>query len=283
MKRLVRFFANKKNEEFLRKYDESLKKVYEEKVEAEKQDLEQALPKPVEETIPELKKEQKEVSIFGESEEEETTPFFLEDTSKVQYIYSPSKSLEFDQEGYTPIFESPSASKLRYCWRTFLPVGVATYMSLHPNVYGTLGIALAWSLPLLIYSRGLMVKSILLHQDGKHLKVRYKRFRFLPVREKVIDVKDFKEPSGNAFMFWSLYEMPDDLFTYIESQKMTQITFAKKWSLWSFFVLPKNAKTVNREVLVNALNGIYIDTENITEEEDLQNRYFVLYNKETKP
>ena len=72
-----------------------------------------------------------------------------------------------------------------------------------------------------------MVDKIFIHKDGKHAKFLYKRFKFFGLKEKVLDVSHFKEPAGDAFMIWSLYEFPDDLKTFSENEAVKRIAFAK--------------------------------------------------------
>ena len=66
---------------------------------------------------------------------------------------------------------------------------------------------------------------------------------------------------------------------------MTEITYAKKvkdFKLWEFvgkfFIIPRSPSIIEKELLVNVLNGIYIDTMNEAEG-DIEDRYFVFGDK----
>ena len=74
---------------------------------------------------------------------------------------------------------------------------------------------------------------------------------------------------------WNVYEFPDDLKTFSENELITRNAFAKFFSRWSFYLLPRHPEEINREALVNMLNGIYIDTERLGGEE-LKSRYYIL-------
>ena len=80
-------------------------------------------------------------------------------------------------------------------------------------------------------------------------------------------------------MFWSVYEFPDDLQTYMAADKLQRVAFAKKIGRWQFLLLPRWSKFVNREVLVNVLNGVFIETTK-TSTDRFEERYLVLYSKE---
>lgn len=223
-------------------------------------------------------------SAYGPSDEEDTPAFFLEDLKDYQYIYTPKVALDFADSDFCMIFQAKSRyffypSKLRYSWKIIFPVFLSVAITFQAAAHATAVIVFSWALPLVILTRALMVKQIFLHKDGKKIKVLCKRFKFGRTLEKTINIKDFKEPSGDAFLIWSLYEFPDDLKTFNENPNIERIAFAKYWGWWSFFVLPKHPEIINREVLVNALNGIYIDTKQ-TGGEDLKSRYFILEKKQ---
>ncbi|CAG9310434.1 unnamed protein product [Blepharisma stoltei] len=281
--RLIRRFSDKlpvpktfEEEELAAK-----EKIYAERIEDEKLNWEIIFPSvPKENSLrPEYKDDLP--SLFGKSDEEDTTAFFLEDTKEVQYIYSPGKALEFDENGLALIFDSSSRfywpEKLKYGWRVSVLALFGLGIAIQPFAYSNIHIFLGLSLPFIALSRCLIVDKIFLTKDGKQIKVNYRRFKFLP-RTKTIDISSFKEPKGDAFIIWDVYEFPDDLKTYNETSSMERIAFAKYISWWSFLMLPKKPKYVNREVLINALNGIFIDPQQQGKEE-IEQRYFVLYKK----
>lgn len=275
-----RRFSNspKPLEDYKEKEQAALQEVKDEKLEDSKRQWDLWFP---EQKKIEIKREiPTYISKFGPSDEEDTAAFFLSDLSTYQYIYTPKSALEFDINGFSLVYQAPSRSifaphKLRYCWKIIFPVLFSIGLTFQPIVHSNISIILSWCLPLLLLTQGLMVEKIFLNQDGKTVKFVYKRFKFLPLKEKVFDVSTFKEPSGDAFIFWSLYEFPDDLKTFNENAAVERIGFGKNINWWSFFVLPKGALQINREVLINVMNGIYIDTKELGGE-DLKSRYFIL-------
>lgn len=281
---ILRMFADKlpaTKEELVDKERNALREIQDEDLEREKRKLQVFFPDPSE------KLEKKSIpqypSSFGKSDEEEIEPFFIDDLHDFQYIYTPKDSLSFDQDGYCIIYQSPkqyffTPLKLKYCWKLIFPILFSIGITVQASTHSTLGILLSWSFPLIMYTKGLIVNSIKLNKDGKTLRISYKRFRFYKAQETQISVESFKEPSGNSFIVWSLYEFPDDLKTFLETESIKRVNFAKYWGNWSFFILPRNAEIINREILVNTLNGIFVDTENLGGE-DLKSRYLILHPK----
>lgn len=273
----IRFFS--KIEKFKEKQDKALRELYERECEVEKQKLDHILP--YSGTPQEVSEAPSPppLPIFGESSEEEPAPFFLEDVNSTQYIYSPSAPLSFNEEGYSKIFQKApglfNSLKLKYCWKLLLPLAVAGTVTLQPFIYGYSAILLSWLYPVLLYTRGRVATSIWLHNSGTKLKVEYS------FTSQELLISKLPPPSGNLFLFWSLYEFPDDLCTYASNHKLERVAFAKKINRWKFFILTREPQYVNREVLVNALNGIYIDvlTASSLPSENLQDRYQVLSSK----
>ena len=265
-------------EEYKQKEPEALQEIHNEKEEESKKEWDLWFPDP--NKIVTKRELPSYVSNYGKSDEEDTPAFFLEDLSAFQYIYTPKHPLEFDSDGFAPVFQATPKyffmpNKLQYCWKIVLPVLFSLGISLQPMVHSTLSIVFSWCIPAIIMSRALMVDKIMINQDGRTAKFVYKRFKFMPLREKLVDVSTFKEPTGDAFIIWSVYEFPDDLKTFNENPAVARIAFGKYINWWSFFLMPKFPTQINREVLVNLLNGIYIDTKQ-TGGEDLQSRYYIL-------
>ena len=280
----VRHFSDKlpsKANELFEREQQALKEVKSEDLEAERKVFKEYFPDPNQ--VIERKQTPQYPSNFGQTDEEEIEPFFIDDLKDFQYSYSPKSSLIFDESGYALIYQAKKRSfflplKLKYCWKLIIPVMFNTITTIQGYFHLKIILALAWAFPFLMYSKALVVKSIHLNKDGKTLKVVYKRFKFARQKEAVVSIESFKEPAGDSFIVWSLYEFPDDLKTFIETENVERISFAKYWGSWSFFLLPNRPEAVNREVLVNALNGIFIDTEKVGGEE-ISSRYSILFAK----
>ena len=271
----------KQSEDFKQKEEQAMQEIQDEKLEENKNRLNIWFPDPDKQIV--RKEVPSYVSQYGQSEEEDTPAFFLEDLKNYQYIYTPKQSLIFDDQGYSLVFQTNyprffMPHKLKYCWKLIFPIFFSLGVTFQTTAHTNLSMLLSWVIPFAILSRALMVDKIFIHKDGKHAKFLYKRFKFFGLKEKVLDVSHFKEPAGDAFMIWSLYEFPDDLKTFSENEAVKRIAFAKYLTWWSFFLLPKFPKEVNREVLINMLNGIYIDTEHLGGD-DLKSRYLILNEK----
>jgi hypothetical protein len=264
-------------ESLKKKEQDVLQEIHDEKLEKDKAHWEILFPDPdkiaIKKEIPEYP------SAFGPSDDEETPAYFIEDLSSFQYIYTPKNSISFDQDGLALVYKAKKTNfllpyKLTHCWKIVFPVLFSIGVTMQPSHHTTPSILLSWCIPLAILTRALIVDKIYLCKDGKTAKFVYKRFKFLPKREKIINLNKFKEPKGDSFFIWSVYEFPDDLKTFNENPNVSRISFAKYISWWSFFLLPKNPAEINREVLINILNGIYIDTTQ-TGGEDLKSRYYI--------
>jgi hypothetical protein len=282
---LFRRFTNLtpgKNDSLTAKEKEAkaIQEVYDEETEKSKKELDIWFPDP--NTTIERQKFPEYPSNYGKSDEEDTPAFFLDDLKDFQYIYTPKQKLEFDENGFSLIYKSQKNSifwpfKLTYCWKLIYPVIFSLGITLHAQFHTNLAILLSWSIPFILYTKALKVKEIYLKDDGKTLKIVYKRFRFWPSKSKIIDVSRFKEPSGDSFIVWSVYEFPDDLKTFNENEAIARISFAKYLNFWDFFLLPAKPAEINREVLINVLNGIFIDFAHAGDSaEDLKSRYFIL-------
>lgn len=271
----------KDKQDLIEKELEALKEIHDEETERDKMKLKEFFPDPNEKL--ERVNVPKYISSFGQSDEEEIEPFFIDDLNEFQYLYTPKDGLVFDEDGYAVIYKSKKQSifktfKLKYCWKLVVPILFSIGLTFQATTHSTLGILLSWSFPFIMYTKGLIVNTIKLNKDGKSIKISYKRFRFWRTKEVELSISNFKEPSGNSFIIWSLYEFPDDLKTFSETESVKRITFAKYWGDWSFFILPNNAEILNREILVNTLNGIFVDTENLGGE-DFKSRYLILHPK----
>lgn len=216
----------------------------------------------------------KPTSVFGLSDEEDREPFFLEGSQ--QYIYTPSQKLAFEDD-YALIFKSSSrlwhVEKLSVCRKIFGLYGIAGFVAMQPFFYSLPTIMLSIIAPQVILSRGLLLDRIWLHKSGGKLRLTYRRFKFGFASTVEVDVSEMKEPSGDKFGLWNLYEFPDDLRTYMESEGLLKWGYAKRlkgW--WSFLILKGKPTDVNREILVNVLNGVKIDTE-ASSEDPLEMRY----------
>jgi hypothetical protein len=279
-----RYFSDKfpsKPNEIVEKEQEAIKELKKEDLEVERKDFKEYFPNPNQ--IVERKHVPQYISSFGKSDEEEIEPFFIEDLNEFQYSYTPLKELIFDESGYALIYQAKKRSfllpfKLKYCWKLIFPLIFNIIITLQGFVHNFFGIILAWTFPFVMYSKGLVVRSIKLNQDGKTLKVTYKRFKFSREKEVTVSIDTFKEPSGDSFIIWSLYEFPDDLKTFMETENIERVTFAKYWGNWSFFMITREPEIINREILVNAMNGIFIDTSKLGGEE-LSSRYSILHSK----
>lgn len=271
----------KEKQALIEKEMEALKEIHDEETEMEKNKLKPFFPDPNEKL--ERVNVPKYISNFGQSDEEDIEPFFIDDLNEFQYVYTPKNPLVFDEEGYAVIYQSKKRNifkplKLKYCWKLIFPILFSIGITIQATTHSAIGIFLSWSFPFLMYTKGLIVNTIKLNKDGKSIKISYKRFRFWRTKEVELSISDFKEPSGNSFIIWSLYEFPDDLKTFAENESINRITFAKYWGNWSFFILPNNSEILNREILVNILNGVFVDTENLGGEE-LKSRYLILHPK----
>lgn len=280
----VRYFSDKlpsKGSDLFDKELDVLKQVKSEENEDQYKVFKDYFPDPNQ--LVERKQTPQYPSSFGQTDEEDIEPFFIDDLKDFQYSYSPTSSLVFDESGYALIYQAKKRSfflplKLKYCWKLIFPIIFNTITTIQGYFHMKIALILGWAFPFLMYSKALVVKSIHLNKDGKTLKIVYKRFKFARAKEAIVDVQTFKEPAGDSFIVWSLYEFPDDLKTFMETENVKRISFAKYWGSWSFFLLPREPEVINREVLVNALNGIFIDTEKVGGEE-ISSRYSILFTK----
>lgn len=218
-------------------------------------------------------------SIFGESSEAEPEPFFLEDIENTAYIYRPTHKLEFDAEGWCVIYSARRKllypEKLVYCRKVGFLYLLSLYFISQPFIYSWFTIVGSIVVPSLITLRGCLIDKMWLHQDGKTVKVKYRRWKLIPFSSK-ISIDSFKDPTGDKFGVWNLYEFPDDLKTYVERDRLQSLGFSKRIKKWfSFLIFPSYPEYVNREVLVNVLNRIQIDTET-QGGESIESRYFTL-------
>mmetsp|Transcript_1762 Transcript_1762/g.3787 ORF Transcript_1762/g.3787 Transcript_1762/m.3787 type:complete len:248 (+) Transcript_1762:1481-2224(+) len=216
----------------------------------------------------------KPTSIFGLSEDEDSVPFFLEGTEK--YVYTPTAKLAFEGD-YAQIYASSSRlwhiEKFSVCRKVIAFYGFAAFVAVQPFLYTIPTIILGLLAPKVILSRGLLLDRIWLHKSGSSVKLQYRRFKFGPSSKVDVKIDEMVEPTGDKFGLWNLYEFPDDLRTYTENEALQKWAYAKRlkgW--WSFLIIKGKPKEVNREVLINALNGVQIDTEACSEE-PLEKRY----------
>ena len=224
-------------------------------------------------------KEDKVPSLFGESDESDTEPFFLEDAGSVQYIYRPKTPLEFSDSGWASIWsKAKPRSKIWSCrsaFSSFLLAGIAISQ---PHLYSVATMAVFLGVPFLISARGKVLRDVSLNRDGETLKFEYKKNKFSPIKDQTFEIAKLPEPKGDKIFFWKVYEFPDDLKTFIEKDKLQSVTWIKKYgSRYNFFLFDKDPSYVNREVLVNALNRVQIDTDAIEsiEGDDIKDRYFI--------
>jgi hypothetical protein len=213
-------------------------------------------------------------SVFGLSDEEDAEPFFLENTE--QYIFTPANKLAFEDD-YALIYLSSSrlwhVEKLNVCRKIAVLYGFAGFVAAQPFLYTLPTIILGCLAPQVILARGLLVDRIYLHRSGSKVKVQYRRFKFGMTSSCEVSVEEMLEPTGDKFGLWNLYEFPDDLRTYTEKESLLKWGYSKRikgW--WSFLLLKGKPQHVNREVLVNCLNGVQIDTET-SSEAPLEARY----------
>ena len=185
--------------EFKEKEEKALQEIRDDLLEEEKEKLEMWFPDP--NKAIEKRETPSYVSNFGKSDEEDTPAFFLEDLNAYQYIYTPKNPLVFDDQGYALIFKAAprhffSLHKLKYCWKIIIPVAFSSVITFQASLHSTWYIFLSWCIPFAIFTRALMVDQIYIQKDGKHAKFVYKRFKFLPYKEKKIDISIFKEISS---------------------------------------------------------------------------------------
>lgn len=221
-------------------------------------------------------------SIFGESSEAEPEPFFLEDIENTEYIYRPAQKLEFDENGWCVIYSAKMKilypEKLIYCRKIGFFYALAAYYISQPFIFTWFTIVGSIIVPCVITMRGCLIDKLWLNSDGKTVKVKYRRWKLIPFT-KEISIDAFKDPTGDKFGIWNLYEFPDDLKTYIERDKLQKLGFSKKVKKWfSFLIFPSYPEYVNKEVLVNVLNRIKIDTET-QGGETIESRYFTIKNE----
>lgn len=218
------------------------------------------------------------------SSDEEVVPFFIDDLKQVQYVYKPRLKLDFDEQGFATIYENHpkllSFPKFKYCKSIYWSYFLAGYFFLNHVYFGSLASVIALLMPSIYLSRALVTHRIAINQPGTHLLISSQRFRWLPMRHYEIDIKDFDQPKGRKIALWKAYEFPDDLKTFAEIASLEKYAYIKRLpkKYWSFMLLPGQPEKVNREILVNALNGVYIDTEG-GGGEDIQQRYVVMERK----
>lgn len=237
--------------------------------------------------VPEIVKPPGTLAPAEFSSDEEIVPFFIDDLKQVQYVYKTREKLHFDEQGWACVYHKQRQwlgwEKFRYCrnlaWSYFL----AGYFFVNHVYFSSSAPLIALLTPSIFLSRALLVDRIAVDKAGTHLSLWTRRFHWLPSRKWQIDIKDFDQPKGQKFALWSAYEFPDDLKTYAETASLEKYCYIKRLpkARWSFLLLPGRPDLVNREVLVNVLNGVYIDTEG-GGGEDLQQRYVVLDRKDIK-
>ena len=237
--------------------------------------------------VPDVVKPQDSLAPAEFSSDEEIVPFFIDDLKQVQYVYKTKVKLEFDAEGLACIYEKKRKwlkfEKFTYCrslgWSYFL----AGYFFANHVYFSGFSSIIALLVPSVFMSRALLTDKIAINKEGTQVFVWTRRFHWSFSRQRIIDIKDFDLPKGQKFALWKAYEFPDDLKTYMETSALEKYCYIKRLpkAYWSFLLLPGKPDLVNREVLVNVLNGVYIDTEG-GGAEDLQQRYVVLDRKDIK-
>ena len=235
--------------------------------------------------VPDITKPQDSTPATVEfSSDEEVVPFFIDDLKEVQYVYKPRGGLEFDESGFACIYRKQrswvTAEKFRYCKSLGWSYVLSAYFFLNHVYFGNAAPFIALFAPSLVLSRALLTDSIQINKAGTQLKFTTRRCRWLWSSQWTIDIHDFDEPKGMKFGLWKVYEFPDDLKTFAETESLTKYAYVKRVpkAYWSFLLFPAQPDHINREVLINALNGVYIDT-SCGGSADLQSRYVVMDRK----
>lgn len=200
---------------------------------------------------------------YSKIKQEKPREFYLDESKCYQYI--PKSRLTFENS-YLPLYKYRGTTfKLFYLAKVPLPAFCAIGLnqanfsgSLLPLVYitGFASLAIA-AIHSVLFCR--IAKEINLHEDGDKVEVVYRWMNMIDQR-KVHNIQEFRNQVQHPLMMmWSLNPVPKNILAGIETEfdNFLPIYLNKPFG---FYLLHGKPDVSHQDLLINALNGVIIDT-----------------------